>query len=102
MNQEQAAAAFRAHHDAQPDVTVTLDLIPDTVMMEEVGQVEAALRLAYTALDGAEWAGMDRMEHECCPDCWNYPDAGHTDDCDLAAALAAIRALLPDVGGEEG
>jgi hypothetical protein len=29
MNQEQAAAAFRAHHDAQPDVTVTLDLIPD-------------------------------------------------------------------------
>jgi hypothetical protein len=26
----------------------------------------------------------------------------HADDCDLAAALAAIRALLPDVGGEEG
>src|SRR4051812_19592745 len=98
MNQEQAAAAFRAHHDAQPDVTVTLDLIPDTVMMEEVGQVEVALRLAYTALKEAEWSVID-TGGVYCPVCQRDRDLTvdtHADDCTLAAALAAIRALLPD------
>jgi hypothetical protein len=107
MNQDQAAAAFRAHTDAQPDVTVTLDLIPDTVMMEQVGQVEDALRLAYTALKAADYYTVVddpdyRGVYETCPSCPARKGAAHADDCTLAAALAAIRALLPEVDGEEG
>lgn len=109
MNREQAAAALRALTDAIPDVTVTLDLIPDTVMMEEVGQVEAALRLAYTALKDAAWGSTDQMGDCHCVSCHAWlrvnqeqnPDQ-HDDDCTLMAALAAIRALLPDVGGKDG
>lgn len=61
-----------------------------------------ALRLAHAALKRAEWSNYDRYDTPCCPDCYAMQDNGHDGDCGHAAALAAIRALLPDVGEEEG
>ena len=65
---------------------------------------EAALRLAYKALRLAEWNGMNLdLDSPCCAVCtadktFNEP---HAADCELAAAITAIRELLPDVA-EEG
>lgn len=61
-----------------------------------------ALRLAYTALKASEYMGWD-SGWRCCPVCGAdhdpriHKDKPHEDDCELAAALAAIRALLPDI-----
>lgn len=65
---------------------------------------EAALRLAYRALRIAEWSYDDIVGGPgYCPDCRNnfdYDQREHRPDCELAAALSAIRELLPDVAGE--
>lgn len=63
-------------------------------------QVEAALRLAYAALKQAEWGGFAGDQESHCPVCISYRGADrarHAAHCDLPRALAAIRALLPDV-----
>lgn len=62
----------------------------------------AALRLAHTALNQAEWGGGETDEGMC-PACGAYQWAhgAHHQGCRLAAALAAIRALLPEVDAQE-
>jgi hypothetical protein len=111
MNQEQAAAGAMSGKRPTPssgNVFADLGLPHAEQLLGSADKLCAmldALRLAYTALKEAEWSAMgsgSQPDMASCPDCRNWPEQGHAADCDLAAALAAIRALLPDVGGEEG
>ena len=62
-------------------------------------QAEQALRLAYRALTLTE--ANSALEQLRCPVCFmgNAADGytKHADDCELAAAKASIRSLVPDV-----
>jgi len=78
----------------------------DTILIEEPTEVDpgiedalesikAALMLAYTTLDGIEWAtdnGGTPFGRECCLFCGRQRRFGHASFCTRQATLRAIKA----------
>ena len=58
------------------------------VLIKERDDLKGQVKVLREAMNALEWAGNSAQgDQGVCPDCISYPHEGHSDDCQLQAAL---------------